>query len=67
MKSEEHHDAELGEHMGAPQRGDAKAYSQLLERVTVRVRRIVVSRRGFAGREKVEDIVQDALLGAGHV
>jgi RNA polymerase sigma-70 factor (ECF subfamily) len=55
-------DDRLGDLMRAAQGGDADAYRQLLELITLRVRRIVHARRGFAGPEAVEDLVQDVLL-----
>lgn len=48
--------------MRAAQAGDPDSYLQLLQRVTPRIRQIVGRRRGFAGREEVEDLVQDILL-----
>ncbi len=48
--------------MQAAQAGDADAYRQLLHTITPRVRLIVGRRRGFAGPETVEDLVQDVLL-----
>jgi RNA polymerase sigma-70 factor (ECF subfamily) len=52
----------LGLLMYAAQQGDSAAYSELLRAVTPSIRQIVQRRRGFAGREEVEDIVQDILL-----
>jgi RNA polymerase sigma-70 factor (ECF subfamily) len=48
--------------MRAAQDGDAAAYLELLRIVTPYLRRIVSHRRIFAGREDVEDLVQDVLL-----
>ena len=48
--------------MHATQEGDSAAYLELLQTVTPYLRRIVAHRRGFAGREDVEDLVQDILL-----
>ena len=48
--------------MQAAQQGDATAYHRLLCTITPRIRRIVARRRGFAGPEDVEDLVQDVLL-----
>src|SRR5687768_4203096 len=48
--------------MRAAQAGDGEAYLQLLERIMPRLRQIVGRRRGFAGPEDVEDLVQDILL-----
>jgi RNA polymerase sigma-70 factor (ECF subfamily) len=55
-------DAHLAALMRAAQAGDGDAYLELLQIVTPYVRRIVAHRRGFAGREDVEDLVQDVLL-----
>jgi hypothetical protein len=55
-------DAHLSCLMRAAQEGDAAAYLELLQLVTPYVRRIVAHHRGFAGRENVEDLVQDVLL-----
>lgn len=52
----------LGQLMDLAQRGDAAAYVELLQAITPRIRRIVGSQRGFAGREEVEDLVQEILL-----
>lgn len=53
----------LADLMRRAQGGDSNAYLELLQRVTPRIRQIVGRRRGFAGREDVEDLVQDILLG----
>lgn len=55
-------DARLTALMHAAQGGDSAAYLELLQTVTPYIRRIVAHRRGFAGREDVEDLVQDILL-----
>ena len=55
-------DARLAALMRSAQQGDAAAYLELLRTITPHVRRIVANRRGFAGREEVEDLVQDVLL-----
>jgi RNA polymerase sigma-70 factor (ECF subfamily) len=55
-------DGRLRELMRGAQLGDAAAYQELLEIITVRVRQVVRRRRGFAGPEAVEDLVQDVLL-----
>ena len=55
-------DARLAALMHAAQEGDSAAYRELLQTVTPYIRRIVAHRRGFAGREDVEDLVQDILL-----
>jgi RNA polymerase sigma-70 factor (ECF subfamily) len=55
-------DAKLAALMHAAQEGDSTAYLELLQIVTPYIRRIVAYRRGFAGREDVEDLVQDVLL-----
>jgi RNA polymerase sigma-70 factor (ECF subfamily) len=52
----------LGTLMRAAQRGDAAAYTELLQDLTPRIRRLVSGRRGFAGSAEVEDLVQDVLL-----
>jgi RNA polymerase sigma factor (sigma-70 family) len=52
----------LGQLMDLAQHGDAAAYVELLQAVTPRIRRIVNAQRGFAGREEVEDLVQEILL-----
>jgi RNA polymerase sigma-70 factor (ECF subfamily) len=48
--------------MIAAQRGDGRAYAELLRLVALRVRKIVQRQRGFAGQAEVEDLVQDILL-----
>lgn len=48
--------------MSAAQNGNADAYSRFLHAITPRVRRLVRRQRAFAGREDVEDLVQDVLL-----
>jgi RNA polymerase sigma-70 factor (ECF subfamily) len=53
---------ELGRLMQEAQSGNADAYRQLLRTITPRLRSIVGGRRGFAGPEAVEDLVQDVLL-----
>jgi RNA polymerase sigma-70 factor (ECF subfamily) len=52
----------LGTLMQRAQGGDARAYSELLQSVAPRIRQIANSRRGFAGKEQVEDVVQEVLL-----
>jgi RNA polymerase sigma factor (sigma-70 family) len=52
----------LGELLRAAQQGDSAAYAQLLRLITPRIRQIVRRRRGFAGAEEAEDLVQDVLL-----
>ena len=44
------------------QAGDTEAYSQLLQKVTIRLRRIVRRSRSFLADEDIEDLVQDILL-----
>jgi RNA polymerase sigma-70 factor (ECF subfamily) len=44
------------------QSGDTEAYSQLLQEVTIRLRRIVRRYRSFLTHEDIEDLVQDILL-----
>jgi RNA polymerase sigma factor (sigma-70 family) len=55
-------DEDLARLMRAAQTGDSGAYLELLRAVIPRVRQIVGRRRGFAGVEEVEDLVQDVLL-----
>lgn len=55
-------DENLARLMRAAQVGDTRAYLELLRAITPRVRQIVCRRRGFAGTEEVEDLVQDVLL-----
>lgn len=57
-----HSDDALGQLMRAAQGGDATAYVELLRTVTPRIRQIVQHRRGFAGSDEVEDLVQEVLL-----
>jgi RNA polymerase sigma factor (sigma-70 family) len=62
MTEQKFTDADLASLMHAAQAGDAAAYLELLQIVAPYVRRVVAHRRGFAGREDVEDLVQDVLL-----
>lgn len=55
-------DQALRELMRAAQRGDEAAYCELLQSITIPVRQLIRRRRGFAGPELVEDLVQDVLL-----
>jgi RNA polymerase sigma-70 factor (ECF subfamily) len=55
-------DQRLGGLMRLAQGGDSVAYGDLLESIAPRIRQVVRRRRGFAGVEAVEDIVQDVLL-----
>jgi RNA polymerase sigma factor (sigma-70 family) len=55
-------DRALATLMQAAQVGDTRAYVQLLERITPRLRQIVRGRRGFLNTEDIEDLVQDILL-----
>jgi len=55
-------DEQLSQLMRAAQQSDAVAYTQLLEAIAPRVRRVVAARRHFAGEQEVEDLVQDVLL-----
>jgi RNA polymerase sigma-70 factor (ECF subfamily) len=48
--------------MRAAQTGDGVAYTELLEKITPRLRRIVRSQRAFLETEDIEDLVQDILL-----
>jgi RNA polymerase sigma factor (sigma-70 family) len=52
----------LGNLMRQAQQGDSAAYAVLLRDLTPRLRRIIGKQRGFAGRDDVEDLVQDVLL-----
>jgi RNA polymerase sigma-70 factor (ECF subfamily) len=62
MEDRPRDDERFGALMRAAQAGDGGAYRELLEAITPRVRQLVRRRRGFAGLEAVEDIVQDVLL-----
>ena len=53
---------DLAQLMKAGQAGDAEAYEQLLHAIAPRIRQAVRRQRAFAGREDVEDLVQDVLL-----
>ena len=55
-------DDDLARLMKIAQAGDTEAYTQLLQEVTVRLRRIVRRYRGFLTDEDIEDLVQDILL-----
>src|SRR5215831_4202462 len=55
-------DDDLARLMKIAQAGDSEAYTQLLQEVTVRLRRIVRRYRGFLTDEDIEDLVQDILL-----
>jgi RNA polymerase sigma factor (sigma-70 family) len=48
--------------MQAAQAGDASAYTELLEKITPRIRQVVRRQRPFLGAEDIEDLVQDILL-----
>jgi RNA polymerase sigma-70 factor (ECF subfamily) len=48
--------------MKAAQAGDTAAYERLLHTIVPRVRQVVRRQRAFAGREDIEDLVQDVLL-----
>ncbi len=48
--------------MRRSQQGDADAYRLLLTRMAPRLRRMIVLRAPWLGREDVEDVVQDILL-----
>lgn len=52
----------LGQLMHLAQQGDSAAYVELLQAITPTIRRIVSGKRGFAGPEEVEDLVQEILL-----
>ena len=62
MEDQRATDERLGELMRLAQGGDALAYSDLLEAIAPHIRHLIQRRRGFAGVETVEDIVQDVLL-----
>lgn len=62
MSDSEQQSNALGRLMELAQRGDGAAYVELLHAITPRIRRIVGAQRGFAGREEVEDLVQEILL-----
>jgi RNA polymerase sigma factor (sigma-70 family) len=62
MTDQKFTDADLASLMRATQAGDAAAYLELLQIVTPYIRRVVAHRRGFAGQEEVEDLVQEVLL-----
>jgi len=55
-------DVHLAELMRRAQGGDADAYRDLLAAIAPRIRHFVRRRRGFAGADTVEDIVQDVLV-----
>ena len=55
-------DDDLAALMKTAQAGDIEAYSQLLQEVTIRLRRIVRRYRSFLSDEDIEDLVQDILL-----
>jgi len=55
-------DNRFAELMRAAQAGDGDAYSQLLNEITPRIRRVVRSQRVFLQTEDIEDLVQDVLL-----
>ena len=62
MKESSTPDNHFAELMRAAQKGDSVAYRQLLEEITPRIRRIVVSHRSFLQTADIEDLVQDVLL-----
>src|SRR5215467_8378268 len=55
-------DDDLARLMQIAQAGDTEAYTQLLQEVTVRLRRIVRRYRSFLTDEDIEDLVQEILL-----
>jgi RNA polymerase sigma factor (sigma-70 family) len=55
-------DDDLAGLMKIAQAGDTEAYSQLLQEITIRLRRIVRRYRSFLAVEDIEDLVQDILL-----
>lgn len=62
MTSQISEDRAHAELMEAAQRGDTRAYAQLLRDITPRLRRIIRNQRRFLGPDDIEDIVQDVLL-----
>jgi len=62
MSSSEPDTNALGQLMSAAQDGNSAAYVELLRAIAPTIRRVVEGQRGFAGREEVEDLVQDVLL-----
>jgi RNA polymerase sigma-70 factor (ECF subfamily) len=62
MTESARHEDHLGRLMHAAQQGDAKAYIQLLEEITPRIRQLVRRQRAFMSADDVEDLVQDVLL-----
>jgi RNA polymerase sigma-70 factor (ECF subfamily) len=48
--------------MRAAQSGDAASYTQLLEEITPRLRRVARRYQGSRGSDEIEDLVQDVLL-----
>lgn len=62
MAASERNLENLGVLMRAAQDGDARAYAELLRAVAPKIRQIVHARRGFAGKEEVEDVVQEVLM-----
>ena len=55
-------DTRFNDLMRSAQAGDARAYTQLLEEITPRIRRFVRRRRVFMAADDIEDLVQDILL-----
>jgi DNA-directed RNA polymerase specialized sigma24 family protein len=55
-------DTHLAGLMKSAQAGNNEAYSQLLQEVTIRLRRIVRRHRSFLTDADIEDLVQDILL-----
>ena len=55
-------DERLSDAMRRAQQGDSTAYLDVLETITPRIRHLIRRRRGFAGPDHVEDLVQDVLL-----
>jgi len=55
-------DDDLAGLMKMAQAGDTETYSQLLQEVTIRLRRIVRRYRSFLTNEDIEDLVQDILI-----
>jgi RNA polymerase sigma factor (sigma-70 family) len=60
--AEAHPDADFGGLMAAANAGQSEAYARLLRALTPILRQLIRRRRGFAGSDDVEDLVQDVLL-----
>lgn len=62
MTSQISDDRTYAQLMEAAQRGDTRAYAQLLKDITPRLRRFVRNQRRFLGQDDIEDLVQEVLL-----